>query len=388
MNKSDALNVTRASTLAECERFSGQWNDLVQQSTAHHIFATFEWIRCWWEVFGKEKQMYVMVIRDHEKIIGIAPLMISKRGLSSCFCRTLECIGQDSADYNSLILLRNREEEILAVLVDYLLSYVHEYDVWMLKGLADGATVVAIKTILSQRKVPFHETKSDYPFISLAGSFQAYLDKIPKKFKKQIMAYRKKIADHKTVELRYATDNKTAVLFWEKFMSLYRKRASKKRMYYDFLNKKNQFFLKCIQEQFLATKRLSFTALALDGAIVSIHFGFVYNERFYYYAPVFDDDCGGVSPGVVHLSYLVEDAFRDSSLKIFDLLRGAEWYKTRWTDKASRCYDMVVANRRGMKSLVLAMVRIKDVLVTVFGLGRLKDYLVFLQWSRENRKHE
>ena len=60
------------------------WNSLAQKSSINSIFLRHEWIRCWWEAYGKDKELLIMLFYEGDDLKGIGPLMISKgffRGL-------------------------------------------------------------------------------------------------------------------------------------------------------------------------------------------------------------------------------------------------------------------------------------------------------------------
>ncbi|HEY7792307.1 MAG TPA: GNAT family N-acetyltransferase [Vicinamibacterales bacterium] len=52
-----------------------EWNDLLERAEVHHPFLTFEWIRTWWECFGKGHSLHVVIARDGGTLVAVAPLM-------------------------------------------------------------------------------------------------------------------------------------------------------------------------------------------------------------------------------------------------------------------------------------------------------------------------
>jgi len=90
-------------------------------------------------------------------------------------------------------------------------------------------------------------------------------------------------------------------------------------------------FHKLLLERGLAAGIVDFTELRVGNDIVSWHLGFVDKGRYYYYMPVIQPDFAALSPGKVHLLYLVNKAIENKIL-IFDHLRGDENYKVGWTN--------------------------------------------------------
>src|SRR6266516_1293181 len=70
----------RADTVTDYTTFismEGAWNRPVDECEIDHPFLTFDWIRSWWEAFGRGKRLHIVVVREGSEIIAIAPLMIT-----------------------------------------------------------------------------------------------------------------------------------------------------------------------------------------------------------------------------------------------------------------------------------------------------------------------
>jgi CelD/BcsL family acetyltransferase involved in cellulose biosynthesis len=90
------------------------WNPLLQRSGADSIFLTFEWLSTWWRHFGQGNQLFVMVIKNQGLIVGLIPLMITKRqGF-----RQLTMIGGITSDFKDFIIAdyEDRKSVIEAIL--------------------------------------------------------------------------------------------------------------------------------------------------------------------------------------------------------------------------------------------------------------------------------
>jgi len=77
-----------------------------------------------------------------------------------------------------------------------------------------------------------------------------------------------------------------------------------------------------------------FSEIRIDGVPVSWELGFRDRHRAYSYMPAYLDDYAGLSPGKVHLSFLIEECFH-RGLRIFDFMLGSQEYKDSWTDSSA-----------------------------------------------------
>jgi len=54
------------------------WNPLLVRSDADTVFLTFEWLTTWWQCFGGDGDLLVLVVRRGEEPIALAPLMVAR----------------------------------------------------------------------------------------------------------------------------------------------------------------------------------------------------------------------------------------------------------------------------------------------------------------------
>ena len=93
-----------------------------------------------------------------------------------------------------------------------------------------------------------------------------------------------------------------------------------------------------------------FSELLIGNEIAAWHLGFVDSSRFYYYMPANNPNYNTLSPGKILLFYCVEDSIL-KRLRIFDHLRGAENYKSGWTDSISHICNMIMENNSCISSI-------------------------------------
>jgi CelD/BcsL family acetyltransferase involved in cellulose biosynthesis len=69
------LSVSVVADAREFEQMGPVWDDLVDRARPAHPFLSHDWFRSWWDAFGHEGQLHVVVVRDRRGPIAIAPLM-------------------------------------------------------------------------------------------------------------------------------------------------------------------------------------------------------------------------------------------------------------------------------------------------------------------------
>jgi len=57
-----------------------EWNGLLSASSADTGFLKWEWASSWWEAFqNAEASRFILTVMDRGKLVGIAPLILSRR---------------------------------------------------------------------------------------------------------------------------------------------------------------------------------------------------------------------------------------------------------------------------------------------------------------------
>ena len=115
------LNIEIVINEDEFAALAKEWNQLLEQSASNTLTLTYEWLSSWWEVFGEGRELYILLVRDGEELIGIAPMLkrtVQHYGVLPF--RRIEFLasGEEEADeicsdYLDFILLRGRETEAL-----------------------------------------------------------------------------------------------------------------------------------------------------------------------------------------------------------------------------------------------------------------------------------
>jgi CelD/BcsL family acetyltransferase involved in cellulose biosynthesis len=96
-----------------------EWRAAADASVDPNIFLTFEWLRTWWQHFGGDgsgSRLHVVVVRDDEGIVLLAPLYEDTRGVGPLRATTLRQVGYDAGDYGGLIVVRRVDEAVDALL--------------------------------------------------------------------------------------------------------------------------------------------------------------------------------------------------------------------------------------------------------------------------------
>ena len=116
------------SQFSELNALRSQWNELAQgnQPQGSSIFQTFEWHWSWWQAFGEDRELFVLLVEEEGRLLGIAPLCQRREWIHGLPARVLRFIGSDNfaSDYCDFLLLAGEpgQDDALALILEWIAS--------------------------------------------------------------------------------------------------------------------------------------------------------------------------------------------------------------------------------------------------------------------------
>src|ERR1022692_4320992 len=135
----------------EFDSLRGEWNALLERSSANGVFLTWEWLRTWWKQLAERRKLSIVAIRSEGQLVGLAPLAIRPAGIKRFFpfrCREFLGSGTAGSDYLDLIVQRGSEEEIFDALLP---SLGHANQMLEFGQLKSGAQAIRFARSLEHR---------------------------------------------------------------------------------------------------------------------------------------------------------------------------------------------------------------------------------------------
>jgi CelD/BcsL family acetyltransferase involved in cellulose biosynthesis len=96
------LTAKAISTYPELLQLREEWQKLALGREADWIFASFEWVAAWWECFGNNRELLLLVVRDDGRLTAVAPLMGEKSRWAP-FLRRYVFIGSHLVDHADIV---------------------------------------------------------------------------------------------------------------------------------------------------------------------------------------------------------------------------------------------------------------------------------------------
>lgn len=337
----------------EFYRLENDWRRLLQDSESCSIFLTWEWMSSWWHAYGDGKSLKILKVHDNGKVVGIAAFYSCIRNKFYIPFRTLQLMGDGSADsdYLDLISLRGKEEAVASAVWDYLSGISGEWDILLLNEVqADSKALSVIK--INTRSADFFQEEgiSECPYISLPKSWDAYLQSLKPRMRTKVRSLCRKLEDNHSVEFEICTD---VDCLQEKLRSLYElhhQRWELKDQKGVFSRAGKQEFYRQMSEKFLNNDWLRFYSLKVDGKYVAHQFCFQYQGTMSLLQEGFDPDWLNNGVGNVLRAYVIRDCI-ERELKIYDFLAGVTPHKLSWGTELNTNARLALG-RRNLKNAI------------------------------------
>lgn len=211
--------------LAALEPIRGKWNALLDESETKTVELTYEWQITYWQHFNKNAELFVLIIREANDIVAIAPLKLVTTHVLGIKIRSLELIAASESNYQDL-LIGNNTNDILECVFDYFLSVQYAWDVLRLWHIPESSNTTRF----------FLDGLSQYPFRKIAGIDKCVFLQTEvglEEYKKGMTKHRRhRMTNHLNritrevgkVQLRICTNEPQLKTDLEKFFELHRQR--------------------------------------------------------------------------------------------------------------------------------------------------------------------
>jgi CelD/BcsL family acetyltransferase involved in cellulose biosynthesis len=316
-----------------------EWKELLENSSASCLFLTWEWLRTWWEHLGENRRLCIVTLRSEGKLCAIAPLGLCPPAPSRLrLLSSIEFIGSGNigSDYLDFIVREGWESVVEEVLAARLIAFGRPAE-WTQLSL-NGSVTRRIAGLLAQGGWRILERKTNVcPFICLAGeTWESYLGRLGGEHRYGFHRKWRRLNRDYAVRLGVVG---TELQCEEAIAQLI---AAHNRRWRD-RGGSNAFNTPAVIAFHHEFARLSLHrgwlrmyVLHLNDKPVAWLYGFLYNNKFYFYQSGFDGAYESNSLGTVMMGLAIKSAIEEGAQE-FDLLHGDELYKLHW---ASRSRDL------------------------------------------------
>lgn len=313
--------------LENFDTFYSHWRNRTGSLNWKHPFVLPGYLKSWWDVFGKNLSPSIFSVRDGEKIIGLAPLLVE--GERACF------IGDKNVcDYMDFIVAPGKGEIFFSILFNHLRGQgVTRLD---LRPLRPDSTVLTFMPglakgmgweILCEQKDVTYE-------LELPGTWDGFLGMLQGKQRHEIRRKLRRLHETAKVSYRLIETEHEVREEIETFLRLFKLNRPDKAA---FMTRQMACFFRLLGGELAKEQILKLFFLDLNDRPVAAVMCFEYNSTMYLYNNGYDQRHRAVSVGLLSKVLNIKASIK-RGIRKYDFLKGDEEYKHRLGGKQMPLY--------------------------------------------------
>ena len=332
MDDSD-LVVSFITSESDWDDLANDWDTLLETVADATALQSYEFLRTWWRYFGDDKQLYIIVVRNEERVVGIAPLQISKRRLYYRTYSVLEFIGMpDELDRPHFLISESHRSALLAILS----AVSARPAAWQLLQLDELVTKNWQYDCIIEwaRQSPLWcrtESMHPVPYLEKTGDWHQFLASRSRRFSKRLGYAERRLNREHAVEYRTSHGPQCHEELLEAFFAI-EARSWKATEGYDVGSETGyDAFYRDLLAYDSDKLRGHIIVQYIDERPSAATLGVSCHDTYYALQIAHDAEYNRFSPGTLLEAFEMQWFFADDTLRRYELLGGAGNNKNRWS---------------------------------------------------------
>ena len=344
---------THTLSFDEFLRREESWDELVQSSPHPLPFLCHAWLRVWWDHFGADHEFVALVVQDGDTMLAAVPLAVRRARHLGVPVTLGEIVGTgpvptrgmglaDKAD----LVVREGAAAARAQLCAELVRLLERIDVLDLKGIESSSSSDASLAGASSRPGAARRLeRSVSPYLPLTSSWDDYLGSRSGNFRKHLRKYRRELEQLGRVEVARLGQRDDLASWMSDVATVNAASWKATRGTNLFRHPRIRAFMIDVAGAMARKGRLDLQRLRVNGETVAYELCFDFGGRVFSYNGSYRAELARPSPGTVLTAEVIRSACERGKTE-YDMLRGEEGYKRRWSDKYRSELQLVLASRR------------------------------------------
>lgn len=360
------MKVKIVKNIKELYPYKDIWEKIIEENNIDIPFLQFDWIVKWWNYFGYEGKMYLLVVLEENVVKGFCPFMMVGKGLY----KEIRFIGYPHASYADFLLFRDGREKTIEFIMDYLMG-INEVFIFNLIGFfEDSPNYILLKDYMLKKGIRHYIRGVESPYILICDKeFDKYFKARSKHSSiRNIKKVEKRLKRLGNLEFKRIDDDRI-----EEGFNLHNKRWEKKLDTSRFTMDKERRFFKQLAIDREGPINACIYSLTVDERLIAIGYCFNCRERRLFYHIAHDDDFAIYGPGKILTKNIIKEAFING-MRIFDFSIGYERYKSEWTDEKTFVNRILFSTRGVISRIILERYIVKQKIIELLK----KDYRIVM----------
>jgi CelD/BcsL family acetyltransferase involved in cellulose biosynthesis len=326
------LTVERVNDIAAFRALEQEWNELLEASDSRCVFLTWAWLFTWWKHLAEDRLLHILIVRRETELIALAPFCLRPRSLSRARpLPILEFLGSGFAgsDYLDVIVRPGSRAEACEALASHL---AHRRVAMKWTNLKQENIAGEVLAGLRKEGWTTDETRTNTcPFIPLAGStWDSYLASLSADHRYNFNRKLRRLNQNYAVRFEQIDTPEHCHQAIDLLIAQHNTRWQARGGSDAFHTSGLVAFHRDWTQAALKRGWLRLYVLRLNDQPAACLYGFLYRGIFYFYQSSFDAAYTQSSVGLISMGLAIRGAIDEGAAE-YDLLHGAEAYKSHWS---------------------------------------------------------
>jgi CelD/BcsL family acetyltransferase involved in cellulose biosynthesis len=346
-------------SLEALEDRASEWNALVGECETNTIYQTFEWHASWLSAFGQRVEPLILVVEERNALVGIAPLMCTRRWFWGSTRRIIEFIGATASGTCDLIVKRTHPQ-VRSLILEWLIEHGNLWDALDLIDIPAGSCTLSIAQTFFRQCGLRTDTRFFYkaPTRLLEDGWADWRATRTANLRRQ----RNRMQRVGRCKFDRLTTYEAITPFLDKFFEMHIRRRHITPMPSLFLDDAYRIFYRGMVGNLAQMGELVFFVESLNQAPIAFGICLEYDNRLIAYQHSFDLEYERFSPGTLLVMHILEDAV-ERGLGEFDLAAGEQSYKYRISNHTRSLFGLRVFQHLTDYSRMRVILGFKDQVV-------------------------
>lgn len=320
------------------------WNGLLRLTDDYNVFQSFEYLWEWWKYFGIWNDLWIIVIRRGESIIGVVPLMREYFPTFGKTVRNLMFITAKMEMSRPKLIFGKDSATCLPAFLAYLEDNEESWEMLDIDEQLQNETTDTLRTHFRHLGCLIGESETLCPYIDLRSTWDRFLMGCSTKMRSNIKRLRRRLASVGDVGIRRVTSWPELDSSLDIHCEIEERswKASKNLVLSS--NKSHYFFYKGLATVFGKNGQFELRMLDCNGQPLASTFGIVYDDAFQSLKITHDSEYDKFSPGTLLESYELEDLF-GRNLSCYEFMGSFLTNKLRWTSSVHKTVNVHIYRR-------------------------------------------
>ena len=337
-----------------------EWNDAVDRAGVTDPFLRHAWLCTWWDCFAGNRQLHIVVVRQNERIVAIAPLMRETVQMYGLPIRKIDFLHNDHTPRIDFVVAGERAEACDAIWKT-LRDTRDQWDLLQLSRIPRAsATRDAVQRLAEGDRCATGVWQGDVsPYLTLTGTWEEYHAGLSAKFRSNLRNRLSRLARLGSPALEILEDAPAIAAARDEALRLEASGWKQESGTSICSDPAVERFYTLLAERATREGWLRLMFLTSGGRRIATSYGARFGNRLFLFKTGYDPEFATCSPFKLLTWFAIEAAYAEGLGEV-DFLGDAEPWKLEWTD-TSRPHDWLFVFSGSVRARLLHSVKFQMV---------------------------